>query len=195
MSVAPATRIAVLASGAGSNLQVLIDELHGREAIIAGVAGDVADAAALDRARAAGIPVAAFPLDRFPSRRARDEAMAAWIAGHGAGLVVCAGYMALLTRGFLERFPGAVVNLHPSLLPAFPGLGAIEQALAAGVAETGVTVHLVDEGLDTGPVLAQEAVAVRADDTCESLTGRIREVEHRLLPAVMRGLIAERGDR
>jgi phosphoribosylglycinamide formyltransferase-1 len=181
----------VLASGTGSNLQVLIDELHGREAQIVGVAGDVPEAPALARARAAGIPVAAFPIGAYAGRDARDTAMADWLCERGASLIVCAGYMALLTEGFLARFPGAVVNVHPSLLPAFPGLRAIEQALAAGVTETGVTVHRVDEGLDTGPVIARATVAVQQGDTWETLASRIREVEHRLLPAVVRGLIAE----
>jgi phosphoribosylglycinamide formyltransferase 1 len=191
---APGARIAVLASGAGTNLQVLIDEVHGREGRIVGVAGDIPDAPALARAVAARIPAAAFPLCDYADRSARDAAMADWLSEQGAALVVCAGYMALLTPVFLQRFGGAVVNVHPSLLPAFPGLRAIERALEAAVSETGVTVHLVDEGLDTGPVIAREAVAVHERDTWETLASRIREVEHRLLPAVVRGLIAGRGE-
>jgi phosphoribosylglycinamide formyltransferase-1 len=110
--------------------------------------------------------------------------MADWLAERGVRLVVCAGYMHLLTPGFLERFP--VLNVHPSLLPAFPGMHAIEDALAAGIPETGVTVHFVDEGVDTGPVVLQEAIAVRQDDTADTLRPRLRELEHRLLPQAAR---------
>jgi phosphoribosylglycinamide formyltransferase-1 len=116
--------------------------------------------------------------------------MAAWLEERGARLVVLAGYMHLLTPAFLERFPDAVVNVHPSLLPAFPGARAVEQQLAAGVAESGATVHLVDEGVDSGPVLAQERVAVLPGDTPETLHERIKAVEHRLLPEVVRDLCA-----
>jgi phosphoribosylglycinamide formyltransferase-1 len=115
--------------------------------------------------------------------------MAAWLEEHGVDLVVCAGYMYLLRPGFLARFPDRVVNVHPALLPAFPGAHAVEEALAAGVEQTGASVHLVDEGVDTGPVLRQEPVAVLPGDTPETLHARIREVEHRLLPAVVRELI------
>ncbi len=178
--------IGVLVSGTGSNLQALMDE----GLPVVAVASNVEGAPALARAEAAGIPTAAFPLERFTGRVERDLAIADWLAGHGVGLVVCAGYMQLLTVDFLDRFLGRVVNVHPALLPAFPGVHAVEDALAAGVPETGATVHLVDEGVDTGPVLRQEAVPVRPDDTVESLHARIREVEHRLLPAVVRELIA-----
>jgi phosphoribosylglycinamide formyltransferase-1 len=128
----------------------------------------------------------------FADRRARDAALAEWLARHGAELVVLAGWMELLTPAFLDRFPGRVVNVHPSLLPAFPGLRAVERALAAGARESGATVHLVDEGVDTGPVLAQQAVPVAPGDTPESLHQRIQAVEHRLLPLVVRGLLDER---
>jgi phosphoribosylglycinamide formyltransferase-1 len=110
--------------------------------------------------------------------------MADWLAERGVRLVVCAGYMHLLTPGFLERFP--VLNVHPSLLPAFPGMHAIEDALAAGIPETGVTVHFVDEGVDTGPVVLQEAIAVGPDDTADTLRPRLRKLEHRLLPQAAR---------
>lgn len=178
--------IGVLVSGAGSNLQALLDA----DLPVRAVASNVDGAAALDRAAAAGIPGAAFVEARYPSRAARDLAMAGWLEEHGVGLVVCAGYMQLLTVEFLERFGGRVVNVHPALLPAFPGAHAVEDALAAGVTETGATVHLVDEGVDTGPVLAQESVPVLAQDTVETLHARIREVEHRLLPEVVRELLA-----
>jgi phosphoribosylglycinamide formyltransferase-1 len=175
----------VLVSGAGTNLQALLDE---RLPVVA-VASNAAGAAALERAERLGVPTAAFELGDYPDRDARDAAMAAWLEEHGVGLVVCAGYMHLLRPCFLARFPGGVVNVHPALLPAFPGAHAVEDALAAGVAETGASVHLVDEGVDTGPVLRQEPVAVLPGDTPETLHARIRDVEHRLLPAVVRELI------
>lgn len=178
--------VGVLVSGAGSNLQALIDA----EIAIAAVAANVSGAAALGRATAAGIPTAVFALADFDDRDARDAAMAAWLAERGVELVVCAGYMHLLRPVFLDRFPGRVVNVHPALLPAFPGATAVEDALAAGAAETGATVHLVDEGVDTGAVLRQEVVAVLPGDTVETLHARIRSVEHRLLPEVVRELIA-----
>jgi phosphoribosylglycinamide formyltransferase-1 len=157
---------------------------------VVAVASNVEDAPAHHRAAAAGIDTAAFPLERYPDRSGRDAALADWLEAHGVVLVVCAGYMHLLTPGFLARFPERVVNVHPALLPAFPGAHAVEDALAAGVPRTGATVHLVDEGVDTGPVLAQEAVDVLPDDTPETLHARIRAVEHRLLPDVVRELIA-----
>jgi phosphoribosylglycinamide formyltransferase-1 len=175
--------IGVLVSGNGTNLQALIDA----ELPIAAVAANRNDAYALLRAREAGIAAATFSLDCHADRTERDLMMATWLEEHGVELVVLAGYMHLLTEPFLQRFPERIVNVHPSLLPAFPGAHAIEDALAAGVESTGVTVHLVDEGLDTGPVLAQEAVAVMPRDTLE---GRIHAVEHRLLVEVVRGCLA-----
>ncbi|HEY7729935.1 MAG TPA: phosphoribosylglycinamide formyltransferase [Gaiellaceae bacterium] len=175
----------MLVSGAGTNLQALLDE---RLPVVA-VASNAAGAVALERAERAGVPTAAFELGDYPDRNARDAAMAAWLEEQGVGLVVCAGYMHLLRPCFLARFPGRVVNVHPALLPAFPGAHAVEDALAAGVAETGASVHLVDEGVDTGRVLRQEPVAVCPGDTAETLHARIREAEHRLLPAVVRELI------
>jgi phosphoribosylglycinamide formyltransferase 1 len=173
--------IGVLVSGEGTNLQALIDE--GLQVV--GVASSRAGAPALERARRAGIDAAAFALESHDTREQRDSALADWLEGHGVELVVCAGFMQLLTPSFLERFPGRIVNVHPSLLPEFPGTRAIEDALAAGVETTGVTVHLVDGGIDTGPVLAQEAVPVEPRET---LVERIHAVEHRLLPSVVREL-------
>ena len=178
--------VGVLVSGSGSNLQALIDAEIG----IAAVASNVDGIAALERAAAADIPIAVFALTGYGDRDERDLAMASWLSSHGVELVVCAGYMHLLRPVFLDRFPGRVVNVHPALLPAFPGAAAVKDALSAGVAETGATVHLVDEGVDTGEVLRQEAVAVLPGDTAESLHARIRTVEHRLLPEVVRELIA-----
>lgn len=177
--------IGVLVSGTGSNLQALIDAALP----IVAVASNVPGAPALDRAARAGIPNAVFPLDSYEDRDARDAAMAGWLESHRVEVVVCAGYMQLLRPSLLARFPGAVVNVHPALLPAFPGVNAVANVLAAGLEETGATVHLVDEGVDTGAVLRQERVRVLAGDTEESLHARIREVEHRLLPEVVRELI------
>src|SRR5213593_996960 len=153
--------IGVLVSGHGSNLQALLDA----ELPVSGVASNRNDAYALVRAREASVPTATFSLDCHPDREERDLVMATWLEEHGVELVVLAGYMHLLTKPFLDRFPGRIVNVHPSLLPAFPGAHAIDDALAAGVETTGVTVHLVDEGLDTGPVLVQEEVPVDPRDT------------------------------
>jgi phosphoribosylglycinamide formyltransferase-1 len=168
--------IGVLVSGAGTNLQALLDA----GLPVSAVASNTAGVQALERAEQASIPAAAFPLQEYADREARDQAMAGWLAEHGIELVVCAGYMQLLTPGFLARF--RCMNVHPSLLPAFPGLDAVGQALAAGAQETGVTVHFLDEGMDTGPVIAQERVAIEPGDTAETLYARIRAVEHRLLP-------------
>jgi len=178
--------IGVLVSGEGTNLQALLDA----GLPVAAVASNRRGARALERASARGIPTDAFELRDHADRTARDGAMADWLEGHGVRLVVLAGYMHLLTPAFLERFPDGVVNVHPSLLPAFPGAHAVEEQLAAGIAESGATVHLVDEGVDSGPVLAQERVPVLADDTPETLHERIRTVEHRLLPEVVRELCA-----
>lgn len=180
--------IGVLVSGSGTNLQALIDD----ELPVCAVASNVAGVPALERGARAGIPTAVFALDGYPTRRERDRAMADWLAGHGARLVVCAGYMHLLTTEFLDRFPHRVINVHPSLLPAFPGTHAVADALAAGVAETGVTVHEVDEGIDTGPVIMQEPVQILAGDTTTSLLDRLHAVEHRLLPRAARQLLGER---
>lgn len=177
--------IGVLVSGEGTNLQALIDE---RLPIVA-VASNKPGVRALERAERAGIETAVFPLEDYPDRESRDLAMADWLEERGAELVVCAGYMQLLTPAFLARFPDRIVNVHPSLLPAFPGTRAIEDALEAGVRETGVTVHLVDKGVDTGPVLRQERVPVEPRET---LVERIHAVEHRLLPAVVRELLSAR---
>jgi phosphoribosylglycinamide formyltransferase-1 len=176
--------IGVLASGTGTNLQALLDA----GLPISAIASNKRGAQALERGERVDVPTAVFELDDFPSREERDLAMADWLEAKGAAVVVCAGYMQLLTGGFLARFPA--INVHPSLLPAFPGLDAVGQALAAGVQETGVTVHLVDEGVDSGPVLAQEPVTIEEGDTAESLYERIRAVEHRLLPEAVRLYLA-----
>jgi len=175
--------IGVLVSGEGTNLQALIDA----GLPIAAVASNRGDAAALGRANAAGIPSRVFELDGYSDRAARDRELADWLQLRGADLVVLAGYMHLLTPVFLERFRDRIVNVHPSLLPQFPGGRAIADALDAGIDTTGVTVHYVDEGLDTGAVIRQETVAVEPRAT---LVERIHAVEHRILPEVVRELCA-----
>ena len=177
--------IGVLVSGEGTNLQALID---GGLPITA-VASNRRDAPALLRARSAGIPTATFSLDCHASREERDLVLASWLEEHGVELVVLAGYMHLLTPAFLRRYPGRVINIHPSLLPRFPGMHPIDDAIAAGVDVTGVTVHYVDEGTDTGPVIVQEEVPVEPSAT---LVERIHATEHRLLPEVVTKLCAAR---
>ena len=171
--------IGVLVSGAGTNLQALLDA----QLPVAAVAANV-DCPALTRA--GEIPTRVFSLHDFLDRERRDAVMAEWLAGHGVDLVVCAGYMHLLTAPFLDRFPQRILNVHPSLLPDFPGAHAIDDALAGGAETTGVTVHLVDAGLDTGPVVAREQVPVEPRET---LVERIHAVEHRLLPAAAREML------
>jgi phosphoribosylglycinamide formyltransferase-1 len=184
-----AFRITVLASGSGTNLQAILDQLHGKDGVeVVGVASDKPDARALTRAQEASIDTALFPLSDFAGREARDVAMAAWIEGQGADLVVLAGYMQLLSPAFVARFRERIVNIHPALLPAFPGLDAIGQALAAGVETTGVTVHFVDEGVDTGPAIVQREVAVPPDRDRARLEEAIHAVEHELYPEAIRML-------
>jgi phosphoribosylglycinamide formyltransferase 1 len=173
--------IGVLVSGNGTNLQALLDA----ELPVSAVAANRKDAYALVRARAAGVPTATFSLECHADRTERDVVMATWLEEHGVEVVVLAGYMHLLTPPFLRRFPNRVVNVHPSLLPAFPGGHAIDDALAAGVKTTGVSVHYVDDGIDTGPLIAQQDVPVEPRET---LVERIHAVEHRLLPEVVREL-------
>jgi phosphoribosylglycinamide formyltransferase-1 len=175
--------IGVLVSGEGTNLQALIDA----GLPIVAVASNRREARALDRARDAKIPTATFSLDCHPERDERDLLMATWLEEHGVELVVLAGYMHLLTPPFLDRFPERIVNVHPSLLPAFPGAHPIDDALAAGVETTGVTVHYVDEGVDSGEIIVQEEIRVEPRDT---LVERIHAAEHRLLPRVVGNLIA-----
>ena len=178
--------IAVLVSGTGTNLQALIDTVHDREARIVAVASSRADAPALQRAAQQGIPTASFPRRAYPDRAQRDRELADWVHGQGARLVVLAGYMELLGDDFLHRFPQAVIIVHPSLLPAFPGLHAIEQALAYGVKLFGVTVHFVDGGVDTGPVILQGGIELPRPGSPDDVLEALRPVEHRLLPEAVR---------
>ncbi|MGZ4358590.1 MAG: phosphoribosylglycinamide formyltransferase [Gaiellaceae bacterium] len=174
--------IGVLVSGFGSNLQALMDA----GLPVAAVASNKHGARALERAEGAGIATAVFELERYPDRAARDTAMADWLKQQGVTLVVLAGYMHLLTPSFLGRFPLRVINVHPALLPSFPGHTPVPDAIAYGVRWTGVTVHFVDEGVDTGAIILQEPVEIRDDDSEESLLERLHAVEHRLLPQAAR---------
>jgi len=178
--------IGVLCSGEGTNLQALIDD----GLPIVGVASNRAGIRALERAEAAGIPTAVFDERSYRSREARDVALARWLLDNGVELAVLAGYMHLLRPEFFEVFGRRVVNTHSAPLPAFPGAHPIEDVLAAGVPETAATVHWVDEGVDTGPVIRVVPVAVRPTDTPDTLRARVQAAEHRLLPEVVRELIA-----
>ncbi|HEX8052859.1 MAG TPA: phosphoribosylglycinamide formyltransferase [Thermoleophilaceae bacterium] len=187
-------RVAVLVSGEGSNLQALIDSVHAEGAVeIVGVASNNPGAHGLRRAQAAGVETAAFPASEYPDRTDRDDALAAWLEERDTGLVVLAGFMELLGGEFVRRFSGRIVNVHPSLLPAFPGVRAIEQALDYGVRVMGVTVHFVDEGVDSGPILLQEAFdPVPYARDIDAVERRVHEIEHRLLPEAVRLIAAGR---
>jgi phosphoribosylglycinamide formyltransferase-1 len=182
-----AFKLVVLASGSGTNLQAILDRLHGREGIeVVGVGSDKPGARALERAAAAGVETALFPTAEHPDREVRDVAMGDWIESRGADLIALAGYMQLLSAGFVRRFRNRIVNVHPALLPAFPGLDAIGQALAAGVETTGVTVHFVDEGVDTGPPIVQREVGVPAGGDRDELERAVHALEHELYPEAIR---------
>jgi phosphoribosylglycinamide formyltransferase-1 len=175
-------RVGVLASGAGTNLQAILDRVHGRGGVeVVGVGSDKQDAQALERARAAGVAAEVFERDAFADRPARDRAMAEWLEGLGVELVVLAGYMQLLDPGFLARFGSRVINVHPALLPAFPGIRAVEQALDYGVKVFGVTVHFVDEGVDTGRIIAQRALELPEATEAGAVRDALRPLEHELL--------------
>jgi phosphoribosylglycinamide formyltransferase-1 len=186
-------RIGVLASGTGTNLQAILDQVHGRDGVeVVAVGSDKPDAQALQRAQRAGIETGVFTGDEHPSREARDLAIADWLEGRDVDLVVLAGYMQLLSPEFVERFAGRVINVHPALLPSFPGLDAVGQALAHGVRITGVTVHFVDEGVDSGPILLQRPIPVPPDRDREALEEAIHATEHALLPEAIRLIAAGR---
>ena len=184
--------LGVLASGRGSNLQAILDAIAaGRcPARVGVVVSDRKDAPALDRARRAGIRAVHLDPRAYPDRAAFDEAIAAVLDEHGVALVCLAGYMRVLSPGFIRRYPHRILNVHPALLPSFPGLHAQRQALQHGVKVAGATVHLVDEGVDTGPIVLQATVPVLEEDTEETLAARILVEEHRLYPEAVR-LIAE----
>ena len=186
-------RLAVLASGTGTNLQALLDKVHGSDGIeVVAVASNKPDAEALARARDAGIETEVFRVDDYPDRTLRDVALADWLDEREVHLVVLAGFMEILSSGLIDRFRGRIVNVHPSLLPAFPGVRAIEKALDYGVRVTGVTVHFVDEGVDSGPIIMQEAFDLPYHRDIREVETRIHEIEHELLPRAVR-LIAAGG--
>jgi phosphoribosylglycinamide formyltransferase 1 len=178
--------IGVLVSGEGTNLQALIDA----GLPIACVASNKRGVRGLERAEAAGIETGVFPAEDYDTREGRDDAMARWLEQRGVTLVVCAGYMHLLRRPFFDRYEGRIVNTHSAPLPEFPGAKPVEDVLAAGVPESAATVHYVDEGIDTGPVIVAERVPVVAGDTVETLRARVQAVEHRLLPETVRSLLS-----
>jgi phosphoribosylglycinamide formyltransferase 1 len=173
--------VGVLASGEGTNLQALLDTVHGREVRIVAVASDQPSARALQRAAAAGVPTRVFLRSEYGERAARDGAIAEWLESEGVELVVLAGYMAILDAGFIGRFRDRILNVHPSLLPAFPGVRAIEQALDHGVKVFGVTVHFVDEGVDTGPIVMQRALEASDAHDAADVHARLQPIEHDLL--------------
>ena len=174
--------IVVLVSGEGSNLQALIDTLHGGAIEIVGVGSNRADARGLERAQAAAIQTAVFPKDDYPDREQRDSALADWIDSLGGQLVVLAGFMEVLTPGFIRRFPTRIVNVHPTLLPAFAGIHSIQQTFDYGVKVAGVTVHFVDEGIDSGPIILQRAFELPYPRDIAVVEQQIHEIEHELLP-------------
>ena len=181
--------VGVLASGSGTNLQALLDQVHGRDGIsIVAVASDKADAYALSRAAAAGVATRVFPVGDYGDggRAARDRAIADWLVERGVELVVLAGYMQLLSPDFIARFPERVINVHPALLPAFPGLAAVQQAIDYGVKVFGVTIHFVDDGVDSGAVILQRAIEVPDAADADAVLERLHPVEHELLPEAVR---------
>jgi phosphoribosylglycinamide formyltransferase 1 len=190
---AGAFRVVVLASGAGTNLQAILDRVRGRDGIeVVGVVSNVPDAKALERARSAGVETGVFLRGEHGGREERDGAIAGWLAEREVDLVVLAGYMELLSARFVRRFEHRIINVHPALLPSFPGLDAIGQALEHGVQVTGVTVHFVDEGVDTGPIILQRPVPVPPDRNRARLEAQIHAVEHELLPEAIRLIAAGR---
>ena len=186
-------RIAVLASGTGTNLQAILDQLHGRDGIeVVAVGSDKPGAMALERAQAAGVEGSVFAGADYATREKRDAAIAEWLERREVDLIVLAGYMQLLSPEFVRLFANRIVNVHPALLPSFPGLDAIEQALEHGVRITGVTIHFVDEGVDSGPIILQRPVPIPSSRNQEELEEAIHATEHALLPEAIRLIAAGR---
>jgi phosphoribosylglycinamide formyltransferase-1 len=184
-------RLAVLVSGTGTNLQAILDGLHGRDGVeVAAVASNKSEAMGLERARGAGVEARVFERAEHANRASRDAAIADWLEGVGVDLIVLAGYMELLSPGFVQRFRDRIVNVHPALLPSFPGRDPIGQALEHGVGVTGVTVHFVDEGVDSGPIILQRAIEVPYTRDRSELEEKIHRVEHELLPEAIRMIAA-----
>jgi phosphoribosylglycinamide formyltransferase-1 len=187
-------QIVVLASGSGTNLQAILDQLHGGEEgiVVAGVGTDKPDARALERARQADVGTAVFPTSEYEDRAARDRALGDWIEGLDADLIVLAGYMQLLSSEFVQRFKNRVINVHPALLPSFPGIDALQQAIDHGSKITGVTVHFVDEGVDSGPIILQRPVPIPPSRDLAEAERAIHATEHALLPETIRLIAAGR---
>jgi phosphoribosylglycinamide formyltransferase 1 len=180
-------RIAVLVSGSGTNLQAIIDKVHGRDGVeVAAVASSKPGVKAIERAVSAGIETRVFEAGDYPHRAERDRAMAAWLKERDVELVVLAGFMELLDAAFLSEFRAGVINVHPALLPAFPGSHPVEDQIAYGVKVGGVTVHFVDDGIDTGPIILQEAVSLPYTRSKEDVLTVLHEAEHALLPRAIR---------
>ena len=185
--------MAVLASGGGTNLQAILDQLHGTDGIeVVGAISDKPEATALERARRAGVETAVFPASDYEDREQRDQAIGDWLEHREVDLVVLAGYMQLLSPQFVQRFRNRIINVHPALLPAFPGLEAVRQALDHGSKVTGVTVHFVDEGVDSGPIIFQRPVPVPPSRDWDELEEAIHRTEHALLPEAIRLIAAGR---
>jgi len=183
--------VAVLISGEGTNLQAILDSVHGRDGVeVVGVASSKAGAPGLERAERAGVENAVFEIGSYEDRPERDAALGDWLEERGVELVVLAGFMEILGSDFIRRFEGRIVNVHPSLLPAFPGVQAIEKAIEHGVKVTGVTVHFVDEGVDSGPIVLQEALELPYPRDIGQIEERIHGIEHRLLPQAVRLIAA-----
>ncbi|HKF79550.1 MAG TPA: phosphoribosylglycinamide formyltransferase [Thermoleophilaceae bacterium] len=188
-----AFRVAVLISGEGTNLQAILDTVHRREGIeVACVGSSRRDAPGLQRAAGAGVETAVFELAAHPDRAARDRALADWLDERKIDLVVLAGFMEVLGAEFIRRYRNRIVNVHPALLPAFPGVHAVQQALEHGVKVTGVTVHFVDEEVDHGPIILQEAFGLSYPSRIAEIEERVHEIEHRLLPKAVRMIAAGR---
>jgi phosphoribosylglycinamide formyltransferase 1 len=187
-------QIVVLASGSGTNLQAILDQLHGGEEgiVVVGVGTDKPDARALGRARQADVDTAVFPTSEYEDRAARDRALGDWIEGLNADLIVLAGYMQLLSSEFVQRFKNRVINVHPALLPSFPGIDALQQAIDHGSKITGVTVHFVDEGVDSGPIILQRPVPIPPSRDLVEAERAIHATEHALLPETIRLIAAGR---
>jgi phosphoribosylglycinamide formyltransferase-1 len=187
-------RIVVLASGSGTNLQAILNQLHrGEEGIeVVGVGSDKPGAKALERARRTDVETAVFPTAEYGDRAARDRALGDWIERLAADLVVLAGYMQLLSPEFVARFSNRVINVHPALLPSFPGIDALQQAIDHGSKITGVTVHFVDEGVDSGPIILQRPVPIPPSRDWDEAEKSIHATEHALLPETIRLIAAGR---
>lgn len=188
-------KIAIFASGSGSNFQAIVDAVQAGDlyAEIALLVCDKQGAYVIERAKTAGIPTFLFQAKQYHSKEAYEKEIIMELNNLGVDLVVLAGYMRLIGPALLHEYEGRIVNIHPSLLPAFPGKDAIGQALAAGVKESGVTIHYVDAGMDTGPIIAQQPVQIDPNETIESLQAKVHAIEHKLYPSVLKRLITQGG--